>query len=118
MGPAPRRSERAERGGVRDPGLAPRTIRLRGSVPAAPARPADAAAKRARRAYFLIAVAALGLITTANRVGARGLEAAAPGLLWLATLCIPSLVVCLLIYLAARPSHPFALPRPDTPWDR
>ena len=91
---------------------------MRGSSPAAPGRPADTAPKPARLAYFTIALAALGLITTANRLGARGLEAAAPGLLWLVALCIPSLLVCLLIYLGARPSHPFALPRPGTPWGR
>src|SRR5262245_65885650 len=72
---------------------------------------------RARGLYYVLAVAALGLITSANRLGARSLESAAgPDLLWLADLCIPSLLLCLLIYWSVRPAHRFALPRPGTEW--
>jgi membrane protease YdiL (CAAX protease family) len=67
----------------------------------------------------MIAIAALGLITTANRIGAWSLRAlAAPALLWLASLCLPSLLVCSLLYLSVRPAHPFGLPQRGAPWGR
>jgi len=74
---------------------------------------------RARAFYFVLAAAALGLITTANRLGGRGLQQLADSrLFWLAELCIPSLLVCLLLYWSVRPARPFAGPQPDTPWGR
>src|SRR5262245_22599039 len=63
----------------------------------------------------MLALAALGLITSANRLGGRGLQAIGAGdLVWLAELCFPSFLVCLALYLWSRPARPLALPRPDT----
>jgi uncharacterized protein len=74
---------------------------------------------RARALYFLLAVAALGLVTSANRLGARILQATgAENLLWLAGLCVPSLLVCLLAYVGIRPARPFALRQAGTRWGR
>lgn len=74
---------------------------------------------RARAFYFALAAAALALITTANRLGERGLERlAGTRLIWAAELCIPSFLVCFLLYWSIRPSRPFAGPQPDTSWSR
>lgn len=71
--------------------------------------------KTDRSLYVLIGLAALGLITSANRLGGRGLQAiGATGFAWLAELCLPSFLVCLALYLWSRPARPLALPRPDT----
>ena len=51
---------------------------------------------RARGLYVVLAVVALGLVTTANRLGARSLQTVAGSrILWLAEACVPSLLVCL-----------------------
>src|SRR5262249_13947869 len=74
---------------------------------------------RARGAFIILAVAAVGFITTSNRLGAAILRlAGVPGALWLAELCIPSFLSCLLVYLAVRPTRPFALPGASTDWSR
>ena len=78
----------------------------------------DMTASRARALYLVLAVAALGLITSTNRLGAWSLRAVAPHLLFLAGLCIPSLLVCVLIYLSVHPARPFGPPHPHTPWSR
>jgi membrane protease YdiL (CAAX protease family) len=67
--------------------------------------------------YVITAVAAFNLITTANSLGAQVLHAvAASRLLWLASLRIPSFVVCLFLYIGCRPARPMAPPLPTTPW--
>ena len=40
----------------------------------------------------------------------------APTLAWTADATLPSSLVCLLLYLAIRPAHAFALPAPGTDW--
>lgn len=74
---------------------------------------------RLRFLYILLSLLALGLITTANRLGARGLQAVSGDrLLWLAGLCVPSFVVCTVLYLGVRPERPFAGPPVNAPWPR
>ena len=64
--------------------------------------------------FLILACSSLGLVTTVNRLGGRELYAlTGTRLLWMAELCVPSLLVCLLIYLASRPSRPFAYPSPE-----
>jgi membrane protease YdiL (CAAX protease family) len=73
--------------------------------------------RHARALFLILAISTLGLITTVNRLTGRALQAAAGDrLAWLADLCLPSLLACLIIYLAVRPVRRFALPSPDSSW--
>lgn len=68
--------------------------------------------RRARLQLALLGALSLCLVTTANRLAAR-IPSAPP---WLPDSCIASLLVCAAVYLAIRPSRPFAPPRRDTKW--
>src|SRR5262245_16582709 len=70
-----------------------------------------------RALYASLSVAALGLITTVNRVGAEVLKSLDPSLSWLAATCIPSLLACFTAYWACRPARP-SLPEARTDWHR
>ena len=74
--------------------------------------------RRSRIAYVLLAVVALGLITTTNRFGAMALRLVSDRVVGLADLCIPSFVACLAAYLAVSPERPFGAPTVSTPWRR
>ena len=57
-----------------------------------------------------LSIAALGLITTVNRVGAGVLGLiAGVRFQWLADTCFPSLLVCVFVYFGIRPKRPLAL---------
>ena len=74
---------------------------------------------RSRVLLVFLALLSLVLVTTCNRLAAAGLRTmAAPDLLWVAGLCVPSLVACALIYLGVRPERPFGAPIPETRWPR
>jgi membrane protease YdiL (CAAX protease family) len=68
----------------------------------------------ARWLFVILAFSTLGLIAAINRLSGRELQALAGAHLgWLADLCVPSLLACLVLYLAVRPVRAFALPSPE-----
>src|SRR5262245_11801602 len=69
-------------------------------------------------ALVTVCLASLGLVTSTNRAWYYIARQLAPGLMWSAELCIASLTVCLIVYLAIRPARRFALPRAGTDWIR
>ena len=71
-------------------------------------------------AGMLLALSAVSLFLTTlvNGAAARMLEILHPGCSCYARACIPSALVAMASYLMIRPSRPFALPDPNTPWVR
>ncbi|MDQ6625776.1 MAG: CPBP family intramembrane metalloprotease [Verrucomicrobiota bacterium] len=67
---------------------------------------------------LLLCGLSLGIITFVNGASYRCAQRAAPNLAWLAETCSTSLIVCAALYLAIRPSRPFAMPRRRTNWSR
>jgi len=68
----------------------------------------------ARSLFVILAFSSLGVVTTINRLSGRALQAlGGANLGWLADLCLPSLLACLVLYLAIRPVRAFALPSPE-----
>src|SRR5262249_31587737 len=93
---------------------------IRSCVPSAVDRtpPTRRVARRGTSLALLciVCVASLFLTTLANRCAGAGLRRLAQDLAWLADATIPSLAASLLIYVAIRPTRPFALPASDTAW--